>query len=435
MRYFTRSVKRRSRPDGTLEDEHSAKRIRALLAQLEISKNSSDEIDNAFSAFAFPAQIVCGIEIPQSYNQAINDKKWGKFWRQAIDDELIVLVQNGTWKQVLPPVGVNLISTKWVFNVKTKIDGAVERFKARLVARGFSQKAGEDYHETFAPTVRIDTLRIVLAVVAAKDLECSQFDIKNAFTESMLKEKIFAAAPQVVEVKSGHVLQLLRSLYGLKQAARDWNLLMKRELIRWGFTQSLADPCMFSHPERPIMLLVYVDDIVAASKTKLHIDWFFNELNSRFNAKNLGEIHKILGVRVTRKRTERTIFLDQSQYISSVLEKFGMMGAEKHRKVATPVVNYNSLRSATNKDIRIDVKEYQKAIGSLMFAMILTRPDIAFAMGKLSQYMSDPAEHHGHALKHLMRYLRSTVHQKIRYGPGGVDTRFLQYTDADWASD
>ncbi|KAI1001987.1 hypothetical protein K3495_g6216 [Podosphaera aphanis] len=112
-----------------------------------------------------------------------------------------------------------------------------------------------------------------------------------------------------------------------------------------------------------------------------------------------------------------------------------MMGAEKHRKVTTPVVDYNSLRSAPNKDIRIDVKEYQKAIGSLMLAIMLTRPDIAFAMGKLSQFMSDPAEHHGQALKHLMRYLRSIVHQKIRDGPGGVDTRFLQYTDADWASD
>ena len=112
----------------------------------------------------------------------------------------------------------------------------------------------------------MDTLRLFLAMVAKRDLECSYFDIKNAFTESRLKEKIYMSTPQGVEVKKGFALRVLRSLYGLKQSARDWNLLIKEELIQWGFAQSLADPCMFVHPQRGIRLLVYVDDVVAAAK-------------------------------------------------------------------------------------------------------------------------------------------------------------------------
>ncbi|KAF7576146.1 hypothetical protein PtrM4_003860 [Pyrenophora tritici-repentis] len=327
-----------------------------------------------------------------------------------------------------------MVDSKWVFTVKTNLDGTVERFKARLVARGFTQAHGTDYNETFAPTVRMDTLRLFMATVAAENLECFHFDIKNAFTESHLKEEIFLKQPQGVEVKKGYVLRVLRSLYGLKQAARDWNLLIKKELLAWGFVQSLADPCMFIHKEKQLRILVYVDDIAAAAKDRAQIDWFYEKLSGRFNTKNLGEIHKILGVRVTRDRKRRTIYLDQEQYLHAVLDKFGM-SSKQHRDKKIPSADYTSFRPATDNDTRIDITEYQQVIGSLMFAMVLTRPDIAFTLGKLSQYMSDPAEHHGHALKNLLRYLRSTVTLKLRYGPGGVHSQFVIYSDADWASD
>ncbi|KAI1004412.1 hypothetical protein K3495_g3804 [Podosphaera aphanis] len=220
-------AKRRLASEDISEEEHFAKRIKAYIVQLQTLDDIDILIDHAFAA-----QVICGVQIPLTYHQAIQDTKWGKFWRQAIDAELIALLQNNTWKEVVRPQGVNLVSTKWVFTVKPKLDGSIDRFKARLIARGFSQKAGEDYHETFAPTVRIDTLRLILAMAASENLEFSQFDIKNAFTGSTLKEEIYATAPLGVEVRPGNVLQLLRSLYGLKQAARDWNLLMKTELLR-----------------------------------------------------------------------------------------------------------------------------------------------------------------------------------------------------------
>jgi hypothetical protein len=135
-------------------------------------------------------------------------------------------------------------------------------------------------------------------------------------------------------------------------------------------------------------------------------------------------------VRVTRDRKHRTIFLDQEQYLRAVLDKFGMLN-KKHKDKKIPSADYTSFRPATDNDTRIDTTEYQQGIGSLMFAMVLTRPDIAFTLGKLSQYMSDPAEHHGHALKNLLRYLRSTVSMKLRYGPGEPHSQFVIYSDAD----
>lgn len=280
----------------------------------------------------------------------------------------------------------------------------------------------------------MDTLRLFLARVAKEDLECSHYDIKNAFTESHLKEEIYLSPPVGVPVRKGYALQALKSLYGLKQAARDWNLLCRNHLINWGFVPSLADPCLFTHKERQIELLVYVDDIAAAAKTKRALDWFFKKLSSRFKSKNLGEIEKILGMRVKRDRSSRTMFLDQEQYLRSVLDRFGMT-SESSRSKKIPSADYKSLRPASIDDKRINVTEYQQGIGSLMFAMVLTRPDISFILGKLSQFMVDPAEHHGHALKELLRYLRSTVTQKLRYGPGDPHDHFLIYSDADWASD
>jgi len=191
---------------------------------------------------------------------------------------------------------------------------------------------------------------------------------------------------------------------------------------------------LFTHAEKSIKLLVYVDDIVASAEDKSEVEWFNKVLHKRFNTKPLGEIEKILGARVTRDRANRTLYLDQEQYITSMLERFGFTTG-KHTAMSTPAANYDNLRPANETDTRMNVSEFQQAIGSLMYAMIFTRPDIAFTVGKLSQSMSDPAEHHGHALKHLFRYLKSTAHQKLRYSPGGAHKHFVVYSDADWAGD
>ncbi|KAI1005005.1 hypothetical protein K3495_g3211 [Podosphaera aphanis] len=403
-RHFTRS--KRKREDADNENERLHKAIKAMLAQIAPNDDEDDIFEDAFCSFstdlAFPSVEINGIKIPQH----------GK----------------GQFRQK----DANLVSCKWVFTIKQNPDGSIERFKARLVALGFSQIEGQDYTETFAPTVRMDTLTLFIAIVAAENLECFHFDIQNTITKSDLKEEIYLAPPPGISLLFGYVLRALKSLYGLKQATRDWNLLCREALLRWCFVQSLADPCVFTH-KNGVILLVYVDDIVAAAPKTTLLDWLFRSLSGRFNAKTPGKIKKVLGVRATRERENKTIYLDQEQYITGVLDRFGITEAQ-HKKKRIPAADHEMLRPAKEEDIRIDITEYRQAIGSLMYAMIFTQPDIAFVLGKLSQYMSDPARHYSSSLKNLMRYLKSTATQKLRYGPGGANT-FKIYSDADWASD
>ena len=408
--------------DEDSSEEPLMKQLRALLGR----EDCAGEILSALVVKEM-------IPIPSSYEEAINDLVWGKMWKAAFKKELDDLAANGTWEEVVPPKDANLVSSKWVLAAKHTAEGALERLKARLVARGFSQRYGIDYQETFAPTVRHDTLRAFLAIVALQDMECHVVDVNNAFTESFLKEKIYMKPPPGVEVKPGHVFQILRSLYGLKQAARDWNQKCTKALLDMGFTQSKADPCLFQHLERDIILIVYVDDIPLASKSLKQVEWFKTEFAKQFKIKDLGEIQKILGVRVTRDRKNRTIKLDQTRYIQEVLEKIGM-ATERSRPTKSPMENYKALQPADAADLRTDKSDYQRTIGHWMYLGILTRPDISFSLNRLSQYLSDPAEFHSAALKKVSRYIRSSADLEITYGPS-EKPNLQGYSDSDYASD
>lgn len=415
-------------------DSRITKKIKAFLARVAKVKRVSemDALEMGYAAAILKdGDIEVSVPIPKSYRAAINDPIYGQKWRVAIEEELKALGVNGTWREEIPPKGVNLVSTKWVFTVKVKADGTLDRFKARLVARGFSQIYGIDYFETFAPTVRMDTLRTFIAVAAKKDWELTHMDIKNAFTESHLKEQIYLAPPQGVNVKDGYALRVLRSLYGLKQSARDWNHLCRDYLLTVGFKQSLADPCLFTHQERQIRLLVYVDDILCATEKIKDSDWVHSRLSQRFTTKNLGQATKLLGIRITRNRKTKEIFLDQEQYLLGVLKRFGMEAA-KYRKRGTPMRDYDNLIPTQPEEERHNANEYQQVIGSLMYAMVHTRPDIAFALGKLSQHMQNPSEKHWTYLKALMRYIRSSLCLRLRFGHG-TNLDLAVYTDADWA--
>ena len=337
---------------------------------------------------------------------------------------------------MVKPINANVVTSKWVFKVKLNSDGSLDKLKARLVARGFSQMYGVDYERTFAPTVRFDTLRLFFAIVALEDLECHSVDVNNAFTESFLKKVIYMAPLSDVDVPPGCVLRILRSLYGLKQAARDWHQRCVDELLKFGFQQCPSDPCLLMHYGRGIMLLIYVDDISIASKELSQIQWFKDEFMKVFKVKDLGEIKKILGINITRDRTKRTLRMDQSHYLKEILERLHMK-PDKHRKTDISINGYDGLRPAGPDDERIDQREYQQIIGSLMYAAIHTRLDISFILGRFSQFLNDPAKHHGNILKGLLRYIRSTINRGIVYGPSGSSgsSTLIGYSDSDYAAD
>ena len=236
------AIPKRKRQDATDEEErdkHRDKIARAILALLAQDSEDTEDEEWALAAVLdkttkrFVDRLV--IPVPETYEEAIKDPVWGKLWLEAIQAELTALISNGTWDVVVPPKGANLVTSKWVFKAKMHVDSTLDKLKARMVTRGFSQIYGVDFTDTFAPTIKFDTLRLFLVLVALEDLECHQVDVNNAFTESFLKEVIYMAPPPGVDLPPGQALRIRRSLYGLKQAARDWHERYVKELLKLGF--------------------------------------------------------------------------------------------------------------------------------------------------------------------------------------------------------
>jgi hypothetical protein len=414
--------KKRYRTYDSDDDLPEAKHMRAMIASATTPKPTPSPYE------------VYEVELPVTYRTAVSDTVHGRRWQNAIDAELDALRANATWTLADPPKGANLVSSKWVFALKTNSLGAIERYKARLVARGFSQIHGVDYYDTFAPTVRVDTLRTILALVSLEDLECHQIDVNNAFTQSTLSEDIYMLPPDGLDIPEGKVLKMQKSLYGLKQAAKDWYNNCSNALGKLGFSKGLSDPCLFLHRGKGIIILIYVDDFTIAAKNLHEVEWFKAKFSERFKIKDLGEIHKILGIRIVRNRANRIITLDQCEYILRLARSLDMEEDTHKKSAKLPMNGYDSIRQATPDDKPTDIKRYQKAIGGLMHAMVYTRPDIAFALGKLSQFMGDPREHHWHGLKALIRYVRSTPNTRIEYKPD-QQLQILGYTDSDYGAD
>jgi hypothetical protein len=424
--------RKRTREDKTLDLGDDVRRSKRLRDKRQLQ----DELEAAMIAAALSTvhKVNHLIPIPRTYEEAINDPVYGPEWLTAVRNEIRQLIANGTFQEVRKPHRVSVVTAKWVFAVKYAPNGGVERFKARLVARGFTQIEGIDFKETFAPTIRADSLRILLAIIALEDLEAHQVDVNNAFTEAKLKETIFMKPPDGCD-SEGMVWQLVQSLYGLKQAARDWYNLCSEKLKDMGFEPIPSDPCVFRNPQTGTIIGLYVDDLLIAARLLRHIKEFKSEFSEHFKIKDLGEIQKILGVRITRDRKNRTIYLDQSAYLNQMLRQYDM---DHGLLVSTrqPMADNAILLKARDGDDMADKKEYQRQTGSVMHPMVYTRPDIAFAVGKLAQFMDKPTTAHEKCMKTLMRYLRSTIDLQIRYGPYGRSAdRVLGFSDADYAGD
>jgi Reverse transcriptase (RNA-dependent DNA polymerase). len=323
-------------------------------------------------------------------------------------------------------------------------DGRIVRFKARLVARGFTQAYGIDYLETYAPVAKLTTYRVIFALASLEQWEIHGMDVITAFLLGKLDEEIFMIQPEGFErqgMKGKMVCRLLRSLYGLKQASRVWNIQLHEFLIKIGFKRSNADTCLYINSELGITIAIWVDDFLIAGKDRQNIAKVKGQLASTFRMKDLGQLTHFLGMRVTRI-SDGGISIDQSTYIKDILARFGM---EDSKAVYTPLATGTQLTQTTedssngNKSARNDVQPlYQSIVGSLMYAMLYTRPDIAYAVQQLSQFGSDPSQIHLQAAKRVLRYLQGsqTSHLIYKCDTGNRTTDTIQgYSDADWASD
>lgn len=272
-----------------------------------------------------------------------------------------------------------------------------DRFKARLVAKGYAQREGVDYHKIFAPVVMHVSIRILLTIVAQEDLELEQLDVKTAFLHRELAEKIYMKPPEGYEhmFKEDKVCLLNKSLYGLKQSPRQWNAKFDAYMGEIGFIRSEYDHCAYTKTLQDgsmIYLLIYVDDMLVAAKNKEAIVQLKHDLSLRFEMKDLGPAKRILGMEITRDRTAGVLWLSQEGYLNRVLETYNMDDA---KPTVTPLGAHFKLRAASEEKL-IEEEEYMKtvpysnAVGSIMYAMISTRPDLAYPVGIVSRFMSKP---------------------------------------------
>ena len=355
-------------------------------------------------------------------------------WKVATDAEYNSLIENKTWKLVELPPGRKAIGCKWVFKLKHDVDGRVERFKARLVAKGYAQKYGIDYDEIFSPVVRFSSIRLLLAFAVQHDFLIHQMDVETAFLNGKLDEEIYMQQPEGY-VKPGEehlACKLEKSLYGLKQSSRCWNKAFKESVEKLGFTQASADPCVFIRKTDTLTIIaIHVDDLMILAKNILEMQRLKGSLKVQFKMKDMGELHYYVGVCIVQDKERKQVYLHQGQYIEKMLKKFGQTEA---KPVSTPADLNVKLQKEDGVSRPVDTITYQSIVGSLLYAAITTRPDIAQAVGVLSKFCANPTQSHLTAAKRILRYLKGTVYLGLSYKKC-ADGNLIGYSDADWAGD
>lgn len=369
-------------------------------------------------------------EAPSSYAAALARPDADQ-WRQAMDEEIAALQSNGTWTlQQLPP-DRKAIACRWVYALKRNEKGGIERYKARLVAKGFSQQPGVDYQEVWAPVSQYKTLRALLAIVAARNLELHQLDIKTAFLNGDVDEELYMRQPPGYQDSGNLVCRLHRSLYGLKQASRAWHTKLRDFVATLGFVASDADPCLFvlDASTTPTYMLVYVDDLLIAAPSVAAVERIKSLVLQRFSAHSLGEAKLFLGMSVVRDRPKGLLWLHQSRYARDVVKRFGL---EHAKPVNMPLTRDLQLRRGDAGGAVVE-EPYAALVGSLMYLMTCSRPDISQAVGALSRHVSDARKVHWDAAVRVLRYVAGTLEYGIQYG--GAKGELVGYSDSDYAGD
>ena len=365
----------------------------------------------------------------RTYREAVTSTE-GPLWKEAIKSEVDSILQNHTWELVDLPPGCKPLGSKWVFKRKMKPDGSIEKYKARLVIKGYRQREGLDYFDTYSPVTRINSIRMILAIAALRNLEVHQMDVKTAFLNGELDEEIYMDQPEgfVVPGQEKKVCKLVKSLYGLKQAPKQWHEKFDHSMLTNGFKINESDKCIYVKEtvDGYVILCLYVDDILIIGSNDRMIKSTKNMLNARFDMKDMGLADLILGIKII-KRPDGLV-LSQSHYVDKILGKFNK---DDNQLANTPFDT--NIQLTKNHGECISQGEYARVIGSLMYLMSCTRPDIAFAVSKLSRYTSNPGVIHWKAIVRVMRYLRYTRDLGLHYVryPAVLEG----YSDASWISD
>ena len=392
------------------------------------------------------------LDVPKSYRQAMRSPQ-RDYWREAIAKELAGLLALETWEMVPAssmPSGANLMNCHYVFTVKRKADGSIEKFKARLVADGNTQKHGVDFDRVFATVVKTSTIRLVLLLAAARDYNLSSVDIRQAYLQSLLDPNVplYMRPPPDVFPFDQHgnplVCKLRRSLYGLKQAGREWAALFSSFLISWGMARSTIDPCLyvFEAAGSVLWVCVYVDDALIADNDPELRARFVTDLSARFPTEDKGELGWILSVAITRDRRARTLSMSQELYVVDLITKFGsFLDASVTRTFDTPMEEGSVLSAADQPEVGSEAHAamaasrdvYMSLVGGFLWLANMTHFHLAYPAGQLARFLTNPGLPHFRAALRLLAYLQSTGSRPLVFAPNsarGLDT----YVDSSWAT-
>ncbi|GJT33006.1 ribonuclease H-like domain-containing protein [Tanacetum coccineum] len=380
--------------------------------------------DNYFFVYALNKSVE-----PTCYEEAILDSNW----IEAMNSEIEALNENHTWIITDLPPGRKAIRNKWIYKIKYKSSSDIDIYKARLVVKGCSKKEGVDFDETFSPVVKMSTVRCLIALSVINSWPLFQLDVNNAFLYGDIDDDIYMTIPKGFASKDNNnkVCKLVKSLYGLKQAPRKWNEKLVTILKENDFVQSVNDHSLFikSKDNKFIAFLVYVDDIVVTGNCIDEIDKFKVFLKSKFKIKDLGPLKYFLGIEVIK--TEKDLCLTQRKYCLELLKEYDLLGC-KH--VSTPMEPNSVLPYVPTKDDPLldNITGYQKLLGKLIY-LTHTRPDIAYSVHSLAQYMHTPLKSHLNLALNVLRYLKGAPGKGIRYKYYDCKNNLTGYSDADWA--
>ena len=366
------------------------------------------------------------IPIPKTTDEAMKSTRW----KEAMDEEMRALLENNTWEIIDLPDGKKSVSCRWVYTIKCKEDGSLDRYKARLVARGYTQTYGIDYQETFAPVAKINTIRILISLAVNLDWPLNQYDIKNAFLHGDLREEIYMDLPPGYGSTrdSRKVCKLKKALYGLKQSPRAWFGKFTLAMKTLGYRQCNGEHTLFyKHASRGLVtiLIVYVDDIIITGNNLEELRNLETQLDKNFRVKKLGPLKYFLGIEFAR--SSEGILMTQQKYILELLEQTKHLNCH----VSDTPIEVNHKLKISEDDPRVEPLSYQEIVGKLVY-LSHTRPDICYAVNVLSQFMHSPRTTHFQALYKVLRYLKGTTGLGIAYRKTGKLDLNL-YTDSDFA--
>lgn len=387
---------------------------------------------NDYEMYAANEAISFVENIPTNYDDLEHRKDKNK-WVEAMDREIKFIDDNETWEAVPTPKNTKLLDTKWVYTIKPFEIDEKDRFKARLVVRGFAQERDFTLDEIYSPMARMTTIRTLLAVGNQNRFIFNQLDVKTAFLNGILKEDIYIENPKGITCKEGHVLKLKKSLYGLKQSSKCWNDRINEFLISLHYKRSESDYCLYIKHTKSgtLFLLIYVDDIILASVEQDLIDKCKKELMEGFKMKDKGNLHYFLGLEIEYDRNKGIMRINQNRYTNNILKRFNMEHCKPCSIPIDPKLKLLTIK-IEETDQRKPIKEL---IGCLMYLMLGTRPDISFAINYFSRYQEKNETEVWSNIKRLLRYIQGTKDSKLTYLRSQKELPLTCYVDSDWGGD